>query len=324
VDEADGGLLALACLGRAANDDACETLFNALQTLHRPALADDDPPRYHDWIRIRRKGMELGFTDQEYQAAAARHRWGLGPLILTQVYFYSAHDELRPYRGALPYGLSFDDDRNRARAKLHSFGTTRHSHLTDTWDVEGYRLNLVYADDGRRIDRLACRVMPRPIKPEQPLAPPPLGEMIDSLGAPVTSSAFTTAWGAHVEDTLFEYAIEDGEIDLSQTLGLSMQIARDGNTDPYVRALTLHRNRDCEAVGWSGLLPFRLDFEDSPEVLLSKVRGKPKQQADSALTGFARWPLERYDLHVLYSNVDNRLLRITLSDPRGRPADAIA
>lgn len=51
---------------------------------------------------------------------------------------------------------------------------------------------------------------------------------------------------------------------------------------------------------------------DSPTILFEKISSLPVQQSDSILTGHAVWHFDRYTLHVLYSNIDNRLLRIKL------------
>jgi len=315
MSEPEPGLQALSCLGQRATSPAGEALFAALNTLYRPELPEDEPDRYHAWVLVRRLGLELGFTDSEYQAAAPRHRWRHGELVLTQVYFYSDRDDIRPYRGPLPYGLAFGDDRAQTREKLAAVEGTRHSWLTDTWDVDGYRLNVVYAADSQGIARLACRVMPAPIERKRPASRPRLAEVVDLLGEPIDSPALTTLWGAVIDAGRRRAAIEDGEIDLLATHGATIEFATDCAAGPGVRSVTLYRNRDRESAGWEGELPLGLVFDDSPEALFSKIAIKPAQHADSALTGYVVWERERFTLHVLYSNVDNRLLRIRLLAP---------
>jgi hypothetical protein len=146
--------------GNAADAEGVAAIFDALGTYQRP-----EPPRdgrsFHDWVLIRRRGVEPGFADSEYQAAADRYRWGHGELLLTQGYFYAGFEDVQPFTGELPFGLLFADSRHAARAKLAAYEATRHSYRSDTWDVEGYRLSVTYADDGTSIDRIACRVLSR-------------------------------------------------------------------------------------------------------------------------------------------------------------------
>lgn len=302
--------------GRSAEDDQVEELFSQLGTLKRPSLPEDDKYVYHDWVLVRRKGVELGFTDSAYQSAAPRSRWGHGELILTQAYFYTGFDDIQPFTGELPYGLLFSDNRETVRRKLTKFDATRHSHVTDTWDVEGYRLRIQYVAGAKEgIDRIACRVMAQPLQPKYKPQWPTLQQITDAFGARLDAPEFTGLWGNYLGAHQKKEAREDGEIDFKEIFGATLALAEDNATAPVFRSITLHRNRDSESVGWGGSLPANLDFEDSPETLFSKIKQSAVQQADSALTGHAVWHFPDYTLHVLYSNIDNRLLRVKLISP---------
>lgn len=45
------------------------------------------------------------------------------------------------------------------------------------------------------------------------------------------------------------------------------------------------------------------------------VGRQPDEQEDDDLDGYALWHFPNYDLHVLYDNMKNRLLRVTLMAP---------
>ena len=304
----------LSLFGISAADQKLAAVFACLNTLRRPALPDDDPYAYHDWVLVRRKGIELGFTDSEYQHAADRFRWGHGKLLLTQAYFYSGFDDIQPFTGTLPYGLAFADSRDIVRSRLAIFEPSRHSHLNDTWDVEDYRLSVTYADDGASIDRMVCRVPATAIPRKQQVGCPDLKAVTNAFGSTVTSPEFLALWQNGLSDKDYRAAQEDGELDLSQTYGTTPAFAP-GGSGPVFRSITLHRNRDMESVGWGGRLPENLDFDDSPEILFKKIAAQPIQQSDSTLTGHAVWHFDDYTLHVLYSNLDNRLLRVKLIAP---------
>lgn len=298
-----------------ATADVIENIFKQLETYNRPQLPEDEEYVYHDWVLVRRKGIELGFTDSEYQTAAARFRWGHGELLLTQAYFYSGLNDIQQFTGELPYGLNFADSKDVVRAKLIAFDASRHSYTNDTWDVDGYRLSLTYKNDGQSIDRIACRVLAAPIPSIDHLIYPSLASISTAFGDSIRSAEFAALWGDQLDDEKLLEAIEDGEIDFTQSYGATLGFAGDGKATSVFRSITLHRNRDRESAGWGGELPLGLEFNDSPEVLFTKITEPPIQHADSTLTGHAVWHFIDYTLHVLYSNLDNSLLRIKLIAP---------
>ncbi len=303
-----------ALFGQSVTEPRVEDLFSSLNTLRRPELPELDERIFHDWVLVRRRGVELGFADSEYHVAAPRNRWGRGKLLLTQAYFYSGSEDLKPFAGDLPYGLAFADSRDVVRAKLPAFEPRRRSHRTDCWDVDGYRLGVTYADDGQRIDRLACRVMPAPVARTASVDYPPLQCILDTFGTGVHEARFANLWGSALSGERIRQASEDTQIDLTEDFGATLGFAGEGKSARF-RAITLHRNRDGESAGWAGELPGGLDFDDSPEMLFAKIGAQPVQHADTALTGHAVWHFGDSTLHVLYSNLDNRLLRIKLIAP---------
>jgi hypothetical protein len=304
--------------GAQVDSSDVQALFHELGTLRRPALPEDDEYICHDWVLIRRKGVELGFTDSQYQQGGARSLWRHGDLILTQVYFYAGQPNVEPYRGELPFGLVWSDDRNAARAKLHIFESTLHSHVSDTWDVGNYRLTVAYLQNGLRIDRIACRMLPAPMPQTGRRMVSRWQDLVAAFGETLRSRAFQALWPLSLtEDDVLDVE-EDGELDLRQTFGATLAFVP-STSGPTFRSITLHRERDLESVGWRGELPHSLSFEDDPSTLFGKLarhsRFPPVQHRDASLTGHAVWHFEDHTLHVLYSNVDNRLLRIKLIAP---------
>lgn len=304
--------------GARVDSDALRELFQELETLRRPELPADDDFVYHDWVLVRRKGIELGFADSQYQRGAERILWRHGELILTQLYFYAGQDRVQPYVGELPFGLEWTDSRDAARAKLQLFESSRHSHVTDSWDVGAYRLTVAYHEQGRRIDRIACRVMPAPMPQVGRRMASSLRAVVAAFGETLRTTSFLALWPISLDDDDLLDVNEDGELNLRNTFGATLAFVPSAG-GPIFRSITLHRERDLASVGWQGELPYDLSFEDDPSVLLRKVaqraKVRPVQQQDAALTGHAVWHLEDHTLHVLYSNVDNRLLRIKLMAP---------
>lgn len=296
--------------GESSNSSAVENLYSALNTLRRPSLPEDEEYIFHDWVLVRRKGVELGFADSEYQKAAPRYRWGGGELLLTQAYFYRGFGDIQPYAGNLPHGLTFSDTPEIARQKLSAFESTRHSYRNDTWDVDSYRLSVTYTENRQGIDRLACRQLAAPIPREGEIVLPSLSALTGAFGCRITDREFSSLWGEMLDDNALSQGREYGEIDFTRSFGATIGLAG-GN----FRSITLHRNRDTESAGWCGPLPHELNFEDSPETLFAKMPEPPVQKSDSALTGHGVWHFPDYTVHILYSNLDNRLLRVKLIAP---------
>lgn len=297
--------------GKSAGSPEVQELFLELNTMRRPSLPESPEEHvYHDWVLVRRKGIELGFSDSEYHRAAPRDRWGQGELLLTQAYFYSGFDDLKPFKGELPYGLTFADTPERAREKLSQFTSSFHSWISDSWDVPAFRLSIAYTEDRRGIDRIACRQPAASIRNKGTVQWPCLSDIISTFGHTVSDATLIDLWAPHLDAHALKQATEDDEIDFTQSFGATISVV--GNC---VRSVTLHRNRDMESVGWNGELPFGLDFEDSPSSLFEKVPGSPVQQSDSILTGHGVWHFPDFTLHVLYSNIDNRILRVKLIAP---------
>ncbi|MGU2288612.1 hypothetical protein ACSEQ4_06630 [Pseudomonas aeruginosa] len=301
--------------GVASDDERINSLFRELNTLRRPQQPDISNSIFYDWILVRKQGLELGFVDEEFQLAASRFRWGHGKLLLAQAYFYSATNEIKKFSGCLPAGLNFSDGRTEVREKLSTYEATRHSFINDTWDLNEYRLTIVYKKNRETgIDRVLCRMLPKPIVQTARLIYPSVEQIYHTFGDPVRSTEFESLWPNLLSNKDYESAELDSELDLNESLGASLGFVKIGN-EALFRSISFHRNRDQDSVGWRGPLPRRLDFEDSPETLFSKIPNTPAQQADTELTGYAVWHFEEYTLHVLYSNIDNRIIRVKMITP---------
>ncbi len=314
----------LSALRLAPEDPTIVELLNALNTPNRPQLSDDPAEEggFCDWVLVRRKGVELGFADSAWFNAEPRMRWGTGDLILTQVYFYTAFDDVQTFEGELPFGLNWGDDREKARQKLSAFESARHSGITDTWDTDLCRITVQYKDDFKSLDRIFCRVDPKPMPPEVDVEPPALETLQHSFGLQPIDPAFRALWGPAFQ-TKRQFPTM---LDMTRTLGVELYFQKakeldllypDGKLPAGLvfAAVRFLADRQDDAAGWKGALPEGLSFDDSPEELFQKIPTPPDARNDAELIGSARWHRPTYSLHVLYSHVDNRLLRVTLAAP---------
>jgi hypothetical protein len=306
----------IAAFGEAADSPRLETLFKELNTLRRPELPEDDLYVYYDWILIRRQGVELGFVEENHHLGKARSLWGSGRLLFVQAYYYAGFDDVAACTFALPHGITWNDKREQVRERMAEASATLHSApLSDTWDLpEGYRMTVTYAGTPLRAERMVCRLEPVPLIPPENISSPRLDRVIAHWGGSVAQPEWRALWQDWLDDDAIELGATAGEIDLADSFGVTLHVNTDGGK-PLLRAITLHRNRDANTVGWTGQLPLGLDFEDSPDILFQKIRQKPVSASQGSTTGHAVWNFPDYTLHVLYSCVDNRLLRIKLLAP---------
>ncbi|MBP0714329.1 hypothetical protein ABXK61_13500 [Burkholderia sola] len=301
--------------GVASDDERLNSLFHALNTLRRPQRPDTSNSMFYDWVLVRKKGLELGFVDEEFQLATSRFRWGHGKLLLAQAYFYSGTDEIHPFSGHLPAGLDFSDSRSEVREKLSDHEATRHSFVSDTWDLEGYRLTVAYKKNNEPgIDKVLCRMLPKPIIQTTKVIYPSIEKIHHAFGNTVHDTEFKNLWSDTLTKKEYESIELDGELDLNESFGASLGFVESGSGALF-RSISFHRNRDQDSAGWGGPLPKGLDFEDSPATLFSKISETPAQQSNTELTGHAVWHFDEYTLHVLFSNIDNRLIRVKIIAP---------
>jgi hypothetical protein len=301
--------------GLRADSARMQEVFGYFNTLRRPELADRYS--YHDWVLVRRAGVELGFTEENYHKGELPQLWGKGALLFTQVYFYAGFDDVAPYAQALPFGVRWDDAREQVRTRLAELAASLHSSdVSDTWDAPGYRITVHYAaGPQQRPDKLVCRQLARSAEPPKDAQAVPSAQwMAQHWGGNVAAPEWRSAWGQYLNDDALEEGLEDGTIDLSQSHGVTLHVSADAG-EPLLRAMSFFGNHHDNAVQWAGAMPFGLSFEDSPHTLFQKITAKPAKRQDGELTGYAVWHFQELSVHVLYSFVDNRILRVKLLAP---------
>ncbi len=317
----------LSHLGQLADSEAVARLLQALNTVATPAFDEDEPDQHYDWILVRRKGVELGFVDKAYFAGMPRGLWRQQGLMLCQVTFYGAtRDQVSPYGHELPFKLSLGDSRPAVRAKLAALESTRHSYLTDRWNVGESRLVVAYRPDDLGLDSVHVKLPIAPLD-ERLRRQPEVGALawLDLFGHAADSQRLRAA----LQPLDIEARIEDGEdareVEFLEECGLTLYFeearrlriaGRAGRgRSLLLGAVKFHRARDLDARQYTGALPFGLSFDDSPECLAGKVGAPPARVRDGKMTGHMLWHLDTCSLHVLYSTIENHLFRVTLMAP---------
>ncbi|WP_143135774.1 hypothetical protein [Burkholderia ubonensis] len=315
-------------LGKTADSPEIEQALEFLGTLRRPDLEEDDGDRWHDWVLVKRRGVEFGFVRQSYFEARLQYDWTRGPLLCNQIYFYAAgfnnREDIHGYAGVLPFGLDFTDSRDVTRSKLHQWKRWGSDH-TDRWDTDTCKLHVRYAPTGSSIE---CVTIALPIYewPEEGRIEPNVAaaQWLALFGEQPGSERLRAAVAPLDIISRIDECEQDREADFVRECGLELHFedADELRLSPEKKAKGLvlgavkfFRARDREARQWSGELPYGLSFDDAPDSFALKLGRPADVRKDDRVTGFAVWNFKEASLHVLYSNFDNHLLRVTLMAP---------
>lgn len=320
-------------LGEAATSDALEQCFVLLNTLKRPGIAPDeegdDAPHY-DWVLVRRRGIELGFVDKAYFNAEAEYNWGDSEnLILNQLTFFNAgvRDGVQGWADALPCGLEFSDTRLTVRRKLAAYEPTHRTGTRECWDVGQHRLVVSFLPEDRGVATVHLKMLIKPWDEggrQQPQLD--IEQWLSLFGEPADSESFCAAVAPLDVQERIEEDEDEREVSFLRECGIELyfekrtqlKLAGKPRTPGHAlafAAIKFFRARDREARQWTGELPLGLDFDCSVDQVIATLRVSPVRREEGEATGFVLWHFPEFSLHVLYSAVDNHLLRVCMMAP---------
>ena len=320
----------VALLGRRQADPAVEAALVHFAVRRRPEVrvdeddADGPVVETQCWVKNSKAGIEFGFDDEAAWLGRDETEFGELPMLLTQLYFYGQREGVHPYADSLPFGLAITDDRATVRAKMARLEPTRHSHTRDTWDAHDCRVTVSYTSDERAVEFVLCMLREPPLPAlGYALAPVPApAQIVGLLAQPLDSPAMAAAFGPLGLQGRHEEIDDTGEADFRVPYGLTLGFSEPPDLPPgrgrrprLLSHVTFYRERELDARGWSGELPHRLSFEDSPETAVRKMGRGPDLQNDDAYSGYALWHLPSHDLHVFYGTMENRVMRVSLFAP---------
>jgi hypothetical protein len=325
----DGDTL-LTFLGKDSDASEVQEALIVLARGMRPELDPLDEENYVDWVTVNEIGLEFGFLDEAFLKAKEEELRRNGPLVLSQLYFYGETPKTHLFPYALPLGLTFDDDRQQVRFKLAAQEDSRRSYIRDAWTFPQFGLTVAYREDTNRLESVFAYL---------PLEPWPTVVAPDEVDFPAARfvELFGLRWSdRRLHEALMVFELDRNiaevrsihEADLRFTHGVEFmftegaKLRRPDVVHPYslaFGAVTYYAARETDAVEWPGPLPFGLTFSDSQPEILRKVGAAPysheENQLERNLTGQAMWHFSDFDLAVKYSNIENRILRVTIMDP---------
>ena len=318
----------LALLGLEVDAALVQDSLTQLARGMQPELDPDDENDLVDWVTVNEIGLEYGFEDEAYVRALDPMLRRKVPLILSQLYFYGNTPNTKPFPYPLPFGLTFDDDRAAVRRKLAAYEDTRRSYIRDAWRLPKFDLTIAYRHQEGALASVLCHL------PYAPWPPTPEETKLAAAFPPqVFAGLFGLRWSSpELRQRLAPLGYNEtlGEVrarhmsDLLLPHGLELSFAPSSEINAadrrYSRALalagvTFYASRELDAREWSGDLPRGLKFSDTQEELFAKVAEDPADKWDDALSGGAVWHFTRFTLKVLYSTLENRLLRVTILAP---------
>jgi hypothetical protein len=317
----------LALLGMAVEEPAVQACLVALAREMQPELDPDDSDEYVDWIILNEIGLELGFEDEAYLRAWDESMRREGRLLLSQLNFYADTEEMQPFPWRLPFELGFSDDREAVLAKMHAFEDVRRSYIRDAWRMPAFDMTATYGANGA-LESVSCRLRCAPWPPdpaaEASAVLPEPAHFVRLFGLRWSSPELRRGLALFGFDDRLAQVRSRRVADLRISHGLQLHFVPSGRlasadqrlpNSPAFSAVQYLSERELDARQWRGALPFGLRFDDTQADLMRKVGAAPARQADGDLSGLAEWHFPAYILYVLYSNLENRLLRIALMTP---------
>ena len=319
----------LSLLGGRATDPAVESALVYYRVRNRPEVkidaedADGPVVDTQSWVKNSHAGIEFGFDDEAAWRGLDETQFGEGPMVLTEIYLYGNHERVNPYEEVLPFGLRLADDRSAVRQRMARYEATRHSYIRDTWDAPGFRMTVSYTKDDSAIAFVLCALRELPLPPlSYLLVPVPAIETLTALlGLTLDDPAVEQALDPLGLQDRIEQVKEIGEADFLNPYGLSVRFSAPGKKrkrwreDTLVSGVTFYQEREQGARRWPGKMPHGAIFDDSLEMVADKVGRVPDVQENEDFSGYAVWNEPSLTFHILYSTIDNRVMRASVFAP---------
>lgn len=312
-------------IGLYANDEPVQDSLLKLARGKQPELDPEDESSLVDWVTVNELGLEYGFEDEAYVRALDPELRRSGPLILSQLYFYGDTPATRPFPFDLPFGLNLNDTAITVRNKFSQFEDLRRSYQRDAWRLPNYNVTVAYGKASGLVQSVFCYL---PYKAWPAL--PDEEKLVSAFTPELFISLFGRRWSNATlmeqlaplgyDEKLAQIRVEHAA-DLRTEHGIEFLFAPSKSVraadQRYPRALSFagvvfYANRELDARQWAGILPNGLSFSDTQNDLISKVNINPDVHDDENLSGQIVWHFDQYTLSVIYSNLENRPLRVYL------------
>ena len=311
----------IACLGLPHDDPGIMGLLRRFAITRTPTVerdafeepADAEISSPQDWVSNLARGIEFGFEDEAAFTGEPPDVWGLGPMLLTQIYLYADHPEAATYEGALPFGLDHGDDRAGVRAKLDPQAKERRSRDLDSWSFEGFMVTAGYLDNGKLSFIVLLFAPPKPpLDPGLAAICPTPDQILGILGASIHDERLKEVLRPLGHRHRYQRRGEDLAImDLRDDFGTYFEFEPSEEITILSRVLLLGDQRFGSAI-WPGPLPGGLRFGAGWSDILERVGRLPDGEAEADFILYADWQSDRHVTRIEYSTMTNELLAISM------------
>lgn len=310
----------IACLGLPDDDPGILGLLRRFAITRTPAVERDafdeaqeaEVASPQDWLSNLARGIEFGFEDEAAFTGEPADVWGLGPMLLTQIYLYADHPEAAAYEGALPFGIHHDDDREMVRNRLDPQAQERRSRDLDSWTFAGFMLTAGYRGDGRLSFIVLLFTPPKPpVDPDLAAICPTADQIRGILGAPIQDAQLKTVLRPLGHGHRYQRHEDELIMDLREDFGAYIEFRASDEGPVLSRVLLLGDQRFGSAI-WPGALPGGLRFGAGWGDILERAGRPPDSEAEADFILYADWQSRRHVTRIEYSTMTNELLAVSM------------
>lgn len=237
------------------------------------------------------------------------------------------------FKGSLPMNLRFNMSQREVRSHIGPppIATRQvHDMLADLFVYAHIHVNVSYHDHGKSIAMIHVR-LPHSfdlrmlgLQTHEPDARALAHErVVACLGHSASNAELDTllsplGWNVGDEDM----ADCDEVTDLMPRTGVTLYYRDTANykkltgkafaeAGPIFAGIRFNRRGDMYSEGFDGALPFGMTFHDTPEQAVQRLGRAPEWQSVEEDTGAYKWQLPDYNLHILFSLLDNQVYRVS-------------
>lgn len=306
-------------IGKSLNSFGVENLLNQMEVRRRPYLDENDiaEGRYNQWLPIRKLGLELEFKSQAIFEQCDEDKVKNTPLLLTSYIFYADREDMKSYPYELPYGLEFTDSSVEVQEKMKNEKSRYKEYIRDVWVFDTHRLIVGYNEERTAITNIIYMLIPK--FKNQSEAPFDIEKAVTLFGKDTKSKEIKQLTQFFdLDDFLGEQEnITPRYLAKKYGIGLSF------TDSEYIDSINEKGHFFSEIVlydkcyldfshGYSGKLPFGLEFTDAPYEFINKISGNPIEifEHEARMEGDILWVFPSLSLRIVYSLLTNNIARV--------------
>lgn len=323
-------------LGFSPEEPEFDKFLRSKRIYSRPCDENENDTEAADSLidEVERSSVALIYEERLQYEKTFNPTGSLGRFILKQIAFYaeSIHD-YPGFKGTLPFDLCFTDTSEDTHRKLGPPSAARKVHglLCDLYLIDDLNINISYVEATNRIGIIHIRrqhiydqmSLKKLILEKNSLAID-IESLIKCLGlnsldASITNALEPTGWKPSSRSSQLHEITE-----LIKSNGLTLYFhpsthSNQANRYPTLLGSTftgfrINRRGDMQSNGFDGILPFNIEFYDTPDDVLKKMGTLPDSHWIGDDIGSFKWKLPHYILHVMFSLIDYQVYRISCFD----------